>query len=430
MQQPIRPMKGPLHAKVIIPGSKSITHRAMILAALSDGVSEISGMRISQSTRIFARALHQLGIVTQLDEKTRSCIIAGGTGNFPKKQATVWCAGSRTIAKFLLAACSATPGVFYFDGSTSLRRQPIAQLLNILCRQGAQLIPSDASKLPFTLIGSDTLEGGEINLSNHTYAQLISALMMIAPYARSPLNFMTNASINQPSIDITCAMMAEFGVLVHRIHHGQFMVPVPQRYQAKDYTVEPDYSIAAYFFAAAAVTGGEVTIQPAKSTQSKQPDVKFLSVLEKMGCRIHESHAGLSVHAPTELHGLEISMRAFSDTFLALSVIAPFARSPVRIAHIGAINKKEANRMMAVKIELIKLGIHVETGEDWIKIFPSTPKPAAINSHHDPRIAMAFSIIGLKIPGIIINDAECVKRIFTDFFTQWDKMTEHSNINA
>lgn len=430
MQQVIHSAKGPIQAKMILPGSKSITNRALLLAALAEGVSEISGIYLGSDTKTLLAALHQLGIVTQLDEKTRSCIIAGGGGKFPKKQGTLWCDQSTAITRFLMAVCSATPGVYYFDGSPSLRKKAITQLLNVLLRQGVQLIPNDVRKMPFTLIGVDTLEGGEVLLDDKSNTQLISALLMIAPYSRSPFTFTSLQLQNQPSIDMTCAMMAEFGVLVHRVHQGQFMVPVPQRYNARDYMIEPDFSIASYFFAAAAVTGGKITIQPTKRAQSKQPNVKFLSILEKMGCRILETHTGLTLESPPELHGIEVSMRKFSDTFLALAVIAPFAKSPTRISHIGHLSQKEQDRMLVMKSELIKMGINVEIGDNWIKIFPGIPEPGMVNSHQDYRIAMAFAVIGLKVPDIIIDNIDPILNIYPDFFTLWEKLAEHTNISA
>lgn len=423
MSQSIRAIKGPIHAKIAVPGSKTITYRALLLAALADGVSEISALGLSNNIRTFMDALHQLGIVVQLDEKARTCIIAGCNGQFPKKQATVWCADSKTVAKFLIIACAAAPGVYYFDSSLRLREKSITQLLNILCRQGAQLIPSDTTKMPFTLVGADSLEGGEILLDSSITSQLVSALLMIAPYARSPFNFTVVDLVSQPYIDMTCTIMAEFGVLVHRVHQGQFMVPVPQRYQARDYTIEPDLTLATYFFAAAAITEGEVSVADIKRNQCKQPEIKCLNLLEKMGCRISETNSGLTIKGPSELQGVEVSMRDFSDIFLTLAAIAPFTKSPTLLSHIGHMRHKELKRMTAMKAQLIKMGILVETGDDWIKIYPGTPKGCVFNSQGDPEIAMAFAIVGLKVPGMIIEDDECVMQSYPDFFALLDKLT-------
>lgn len=430
MQQSIKHANGPIQAKLTLPGSKSMTYRAILLAALADGVSEISGIRITEAVRTFINAIHQLGIVTQLDEKAHSCIVAGGNGKFPKKQATVWCANTKIVARFLLAACAPTPGVFYFDGAPLLRKKYMSHVLNILTQQGAQLIPNDARHLPFTLIGSDSLLGGEVNLDEHINSQILSAMLMIAPFARSPFSFNVPDLANQPNINMTCALMGEFGVLVHRYHQGQFTVPVPQRYQAKDVHIEPDFSVAAYFFAANTLIGGELTIQATKASTSKQLDAKFLTVLEQMGSHAYEHNIGLTIKSSGHFEGIEISLRHFSDTFFALIAIAPFANTATRISHIGTLSKKEQDRLMATKIELTKLDIRIEVGDNWVKIFPSTPKGCVLNSHHDAHLAMALAVIGLKVPGVIIENASCVNKIFPGFFQLLEKMTNNSSISA
>lgn len=416
--------------KITIPGAKHMTVKALLLAALADGVSEISGMRISQHTRTITRALSQLGIVTQLDEIARTCIIAGGNGKLPKKQATLWCANAKQIALSLLTVCAATPGVFYFDGAPALRQRIFTKSMRVLARQGAQAIPSDASRLPFTLIGSDTIEGGEIKLGEDITYPIISALLMIAPYARSPFQFIAPDLANHPDINLTCAMMSDFGVLVHRVHQGQFMVPVPQRYSACDYTIEPDLALAAYFFAAAAITRTSMIIQPINRTSSKQPDAHFLTVLETMGCKVRESTNGLIVSGTDMLQGIEVSLKYFSDIFLALTIIAPFAKSPTRILRLGDMTSKESARMLAIKCELVKLGIHVETGDKWIKIFPGKIQTNRLSAHHDPRLAMALSIMQLKLPDIKIDQVDCAKRAFPDFFDQWKKIASNKAISA
>src|SRR3990167_4368337 len=185
MQQMILGAQGPVQAHLTLPGSRNITYRAILLAALAEGVSEISGMCINETTYALLNALHQLGIVTQLDEKTKSCIIAGGNGKIPKKQAAIWCDDSLFTARLLIAMCAASAGVYYFDSLPSLRKKLIAPLLHIMRRQGAQLIPNDANEMPFTLVGADTLEGGEILLNDPCKTSLATALLMISPFARS-----------------------------------------------------------------------------------------------------------------------------------------------------------------------------------------------------------------------------------------------------
>jgi 3-phosphoshikimate 1-carboxyvinyltransferase len=424
MQQAILPAHSPTQAKIIIPGSKSITNRAFLLAALADGVSTLSGIQISDDTLTFLLALQKLGITIQLDEKSSSCTIIGNNGEFPNKQTSLWCANAGTVARFLLVACAASNGVYHFDGSAHLCKRPIAPLLDVLRCQGAQVAPYNAQQLPLTLTGTDLLAGGDILLDSTLTSQFLSALLMIAPYARSSLTINIAELVSRFYVDMTCAMMAEFGVQVHRIHQGRFMVPVPQRYQARDYTIEPDLSTASYFLAAAAITGGEITIPAIKRSESKQADVNFLSVLEEMGCHITNKPAGLTLTGPTKLQGIEVNMCDFSDTFLTLAAIAPFASSPVKITHIGHTRYKESDRINAIKNGLEKMGVTVESGNNWIKIFPSIPHGCTVNACDDHRVAMAFSIIGLKVPNVIIEGAECVTKTCPEFFTLWNKLTQ------
>ncbi|HLB57223.1 MAG TPA: 3-phosphoshikimate 1-carboxyvinyltransferase, partial [Gammaproteobacteria bacterium] len=349
MKQSIRIAKKPIHARLIIPGSKSITNRALLIAALADGVSQLSDILISDDTRAFINALLALGITIQLNEAERTCTIYGGGGRLPSSESTVWCAEAGTVIRFLLAACAASRGTYHFDGSAQLRTRPISLLLQILSAQGAKIIPTGAKQLPFTIIGNERFQGGEIEIDASETGQFVSALLMIAPYAKTSVLIKAKEIVSRPYVEMTSAMMAEFGVTVHRLHHGCFSVPVPQRYQGRTYTIEPDFSTASYFFAAAAVTAGQVTIQTVNTKTSRQADVGFLDVLKKMGCIVTENSKELTVHGPKELQGLNVDMRDFSDTFVTLAVIAPFAKTPTTITNIRHARHKESDRMTVVR---------------------------------------------------------------------------------
>lgn len=430
MQQIIHSAPNPIRANIHIPGSKSITYRALLLAALAGGVSEIAGLRLDNDIRAFIKILNQLGIVTQLDETTHSCIIAGCNGSFPKKQASLWCGDSVTSLRFLLSACAATSGVYYIDGTAHLRKTAIAELLKILVMQNAQLIPSDIEKVPLTLVGADTLAGGEFTFDQPIANQIISALLLIAPYGRSPLNLTVSSFHHNLYIEMTCMMMAEFGVLVHRIHQGQFMIPVPQRYQARDYIIEPDFSLAAYFFAAAAMTGGELSIPAIKSHGAKHPAAKSLTILKKMGSRIEESHKGITVKGPDVLQGTEVVVRDISDTFLIASALAPFAATPTRFLYREALTSQSTERLAALKTAFTKLNIRFETDHDSLQIYPSKPQGTPVFSHNDPKIAMTLALIGLKVPGIQISDAEKVTKLFPEFFSMWEGLASSVRVKA
>jgi 3-phosphoshikimate 1-carboxyvinyltransferase len=422
MKQPIQTASMPINARVTIPGSKSITNRALLLAALADGVSELFDILISDDTVAFMDALRQLGIAIKLDETTRSCIVAGGQGHFPKKNASIWCADAGTAARFLLAACAASLGSYQLDASAQLRKRPILSLLRTLCAQGAKVIPEDAEKMPFTIVGNEGLRGGDIEIDGSETSQFISALLMVAPFAKTPVLLKSQKVVSNPYVLMTCKMMNEFGVLVRRMHQARYSVPAPQRYTACDYWVEPDLSTASYFFAAAAVTQGRVTIQPVDRKNAKQGDVMFLNVLEKMGCEVIDHRDGLSVQGPAELQGVSVDMRNFSDTFMTLAAVAVFAKTPTIITNIGHTRLQESNRITVMRKNLENLNIKVEEGNDWIKIYPSQPVSGVVDSHRDHRIAMACSIIGLRVPGIEIDGAECVGKTCPEFFELWGSL--------
>ncbi len=421
MKRTIQAIKKPIQARIKIPGSKSITNRALLLAALADGVSEVSSILVSDDTTAFIDALRQLGVMIQFDKANQTCIVGGCNGRFPKAEASIWCAEAGTVARFLLAAAASSNGSYTFDGGERLRERPIALLLNTLCMQGASVKPEGAERMPFTIHGQEGLLGGEIEIDGSETGQFISALLMVAPFAQSPVLIKAINLVGRSYVHMTCTMMAEFGVLVRRVHQERFSIPVPQRYAARDYVVEPDLSTASYFFAAAAVTGGEVIIQSVNLEHSKQGDAAFLKMLVKMGCTVSETIKGLKVKGPVELQGVSVDMRDTSDVFMTLAAIAPFAKTPTTITNISHTRLQESNRITVMREGLERLNIKVEEGSDWIKIYPSQPTAGTINAHNDHRIAMAFSVIGLRV-GIQIEGAECVSKTCPHFFELWEEL--------
>lgn len=430
MQQAINPIKEPFKTNMTIQGSKAISLRATLLAALAEGVSELSNLHVNSAVRSLINALHQLGIVAQFDEQAKSCIIAGGGGKFPKRQATLWCDNSKAVARILLTACAATPGVYYLDGPAPLRKQSLSQLLHVLYRQGMQLIPSDARKLPFTMIGTDSLEGGELVMDQDGQHEFASGLILLAPYARSPFTFTMPNLLEQPDISLTCNMMADFGVMIHRIHQGQFMVPIPQRYQAKDYAIEPDLTLAAYYFATAAITHSELTINNAKRAQAKQKQAVFLSWLEQMGCHVHESTQGVAVKGASELHGIELELSYFPSTLPALLAVAAFAKTPSKITFATPLKEKHTSLLIAIKSEFTKMGLHVEASDKSVQIFPGNINGNTISNHHHHRVMMALAIMGLKVPNIVIPNDKKITRIYPTFFSSLAKFAEKEGVKV
>lgn len=420
MKQTIHALTTPLHRRVTIPGSKSITNRAILLAALSNGVSELFDIFINDETRIFIDILHELGVSVMLDEAACSCIVGGDNGVLPKKKASLWLDNATSAARFMLAVCASSPGIYQFDGSEPLRRRPLENFLAILCTQGAKLMPDDATELPFAVLGAEGLQGGEIEVEGTNTAMYVSALLMVAPFAKTPVLIKTQDLKSEPYADLTCAMMSEFGVLVKRMHHARFYVPVPQRYQARDYTIEPDLSLASYIFAAAAITAGEVIIQEVSREHAKQPYAKMFSLLEKMGCQIIESANGLTVKGPAQLSGVNVDVREFPDSFMALAAIAPFATTATTFTNITEFNDGHPDQVSLWQKTFEKLSIKIESGKDWLKIFPGQPQPAKIDCHHDYRIGLACAIMGLRVSGIELAGVESINAVWPDFFSIWE----------
>lgn len=422
MAEAIRTANGPVHAKLSLPGSQLVTEQALVIAALTDGVSELSGMRFSKTTRALIESLHQLGIVIQADPYEKSCIVAGSGGKAPRKQANIHCAQSKTVARFLMAICASTPGVYQFDGEGKLQHHLWANILSLLTQQGAQIIPNGIYKMPFTLAGADALEGGDFNFTTNTPAQLISALLLVAPYAKTPVKIAVEDEKNYSAINTTTAIMGEFGALVHRLYQGQYLIPVPQRYAPRDYQVEPDLTIAPYFFGAAALTQGEIATQPLKRAIAKQSQINFLDVLEKMGCVMDETPFEFRLQGPKILNGIEVSWNEVADTFPALLALAPFAQSPTTITGLTDLSKLRKQRLALLIVELKKAGVEIIEKDGSLTINPSRLQSAVLDTHGDYQIGMALFLLTIGKPELRIANAACVNKHCGSFAELWAHM--------
>lgn len=411
----IRPATSPPDLAVTVPGSKSITNRVLLLAALAAGRSRLSGVLFADDTIVFADALQALGVRLERDAPAATCVVHGVGGPFPAASASVWCGEAGTAARFLLAACAASQGRFRLDAAPRLRERPLAELLGALRELGAKTEPRAAAHLPISVI-ADGLRGGYLDMRGRTSSQFVSALLMAAPLARRSLELGVDHLVSRPYVDMTCALMQRFGVDVLRTGYRRFAVASPCTYAATDLVVEPDASSASYFFAAAALLGGTVRVPGLRREGALQGDMRFLEVLEKMGCRFDDDADGVVVHGPRQLTGLSVDMSDISDTFMTLAAIAPFADRPVTIENIANVRLKESDRIDVVEENLRRLGLKTEGGADFLHIKPGQPQPGTITAHNDHRIAMSFAVLGLRAPGIVIDDPGCVAKTFPDFF--------------
>ena len=421
-QMPMETVGHEFAASVTIPGSKSISNRVLLLSALAEGVSKLSNIQISDDTLVFVQALQGLGFnVQQIDDA--SCIITGSGGRIPSDSASVWCGSAGTAARFLLAAVGTGVGTYRFDATEQMKRRPMHTLIEALMSQGVQ-IKSETGTFPLVMV-TEGMAGGHIQLDASESSQFTSAMLMAAPLCLSPMEIQADVRVSRPYIDMTTTLMRQYGVQVERPQDDLFFVPNSGGYRARDYAVEPDASTASYFAAAAAVMGGHVTIEHLPLEGSLQGDTQFLRVLENMGCRLSHHGSSTTVEGPGDrgLKGLTVDMGDISDTMMTLACVAPYADSPTTITNIAHVRGKESDRVHGVAVGLGQMGIRVEESESSITIFPSAPQGATIDSFGDHRIAMAFSIMGLVTPGVVIDDFNCVTKTCPEFFALLRGMT-------
>ncbi|MEH1969506.1 3-phosphoshikimate 1-carboxyvinyltransferase [Nostoc sp.] len=414
----------PVDATVEIPGSKSLTNRALLVAALAEGDSILENALFSEDSEYFAKCVEQLGIPITLNPHLAQIEVAGRGGDIPAKQADLFVGLSGTTARFISALVALGNGEYRLDGVPRMRERPMGDLLTVLQTGGATVnFEGNSGFMPYTIY-SKGFVGGNFSLKANQTSQQLSALLMITPYAQQDTSIEVEGTlVSQSYIKMTCRLMADFGVEVIQIGDNQFQIEAGQRYQARHYTVEPDASNASYFFAAAAVTGGRVRVKHL-TKQSCQGDILWLNVLEQMGCQIKDSDDYTEVTGPKQLQGIDIDMNDISDLVQTLAAIAPFASSPITIRNVEHIRYKETDRILAVVTELRRLGVKVEESADRLKIEPGPITPAAIETYHDHRMAMAFAVTGLKVPGIVIKDPGCTAKTFPDYFTRFFQMLE------
>jgi 3-phosphoshikimate 1-carboxyvinyltransferase len=414
----------PVDATVEIPGSKSLTNRALLVAALAQGDSILENALFSEDSEYFAKCVEQLGIPITLNPQLAQIQVTGKGGEIPAKQADLFVGLAGTAARFISALVALGNGEYRLDGVPRMRERPMGDLLTVLQTGGATInFEGNSGFMPYTVY-SRQFAGGNFRLKANQTSQQLSALLMIAPYAQQDTIVEVEGTlVSQSYVKMTCRLMADFGVEVIQIGDNQFQIKAGQRYQARHYTVEPDASNASYFFAAAAVTGGRVRVKHL-TKQSCQGDILWLNVLEQMGCQIKDADDYTEVTGPKQLQGIDIDMNDISDLVQTLGAIAPFASSPITIRNVEHIRYKETDRIKAVVTELRRLGIEVEEFADRLKIQPGPITPAAIETYHDHRMAMAFAVTGLKVPGIVIKDPGCTAKTFPDYFTRFFQMLE------
>ena len=404
---PVSPLSSPLDATVRPPGSKSITNRALICAALAPGRSILTGALFADDTRAMMGAVAALGATVNPDPGTASVTVTGLDVSVASADAAADARKSGTTSRFILPVAALRPGRTVVDGDDQLRARPFGPVLDALRDLGADVSPGDF--LPATVRGP--LRGGPVRVSGHISSQFLSGLLLAGPLMTDGLAVeLTSPLVSVPYVEMTKAVMAAFGV------RADGLSVAPGQYRATDYAIEPDASAASYFLGAAAVAGGRVTVQ-GLGAGSLQGDVGFADVLEQMGAQVSRTADSLTVSAGRTLHGVDVDMADISDTAQTLAAVAVFADSPTRVRGIGFIRRKETDRLAAVVTELRRAGIDAVEDEDGFTINPGPPRPTRFATYEDHRMAMSLSLLGLRAPGIEIADPGCVAKTYPDYFT-------------
>ncbi|MBT3336698.1 MAG: 3-phosphoshikimate 1-carboxyvinyltransferase [Anaerolineae bacterium] len=444
MTKKITPITHPLNASVRVPGSKSLTNRALLIAALAEGKTTLTNALFSDDSRYFANALKALGFEVSVNEEEKTMSVVGLGGKIPADSAELFIGNAGTAARFLTAFLNLGNGEYILDGEPRMRERPIGDLVDALTPLGADIsspCSDDFSRparnekglkpllqgkrenyLPLKLTAS-RFTGGKTQIAGNVSSQYLSALLMTAPYAENPVEIeITTELFSKPYVDMTINIMQDFGIEIERDGYQYFKVSPNAYFPISNYQIESDASAASYFFTAPAICGGTVRVENI-SRNSVQGDIDFLDVLAEMGCTIEETENCILVTGNSSLRGVDVDMSDIPDTAQTLAAIAPFASSPTRIRGIASARMKETDRISAVCTELMKLGVKVEEYEDGMTIYPcENIQPASIETYNDHRMAMAFSLIGLRAEGVEIEAPGCVSKTFPNYFDVLDEL--------
>lgn len=416
----VRPLEKKGIFRVSVPGSKSITNRALMLAALSEGTCILEGVLFSEDSRAFLTCLEELGFQLTAEESDKRVTICGTGGTIPKPHAQIHVQSAGTAARFLTVMLAFAGGDYELDSSGQMAKRPMEPLLSVLERGGAGIrYHGERGHFPFTL-RAHGMKLKEVTIDTSVSSQFASALLMAATLLPDGLTVHMAGNRTAGSyIRMTLAMMEQFGITVRRQGENSYHIMGGQRFGKTHYTVEPDLSGAAYFYSLAPLLGVDVLVRNVHE-QSLQGDIRFISLLKEFGCSMEDTAEGLIVRGTGVTHyaGLRVDMRDFSDQTMTMAALAVYADSVTEIIGVGHIRNQETDRVAAILNELARMGIRCEElpGDEGIRIYPGTPRPALIRTYHDHRMAMAFTLIGLRAAGIRINDPDCCKKTFENYF--------------
>jgi 3-phosphoshikimate 1-carboxyvinyltransferase len=416
------PTRGAIDADLRVPGSKSITNRALLVAALASGESQLSGGLESDDTLAMIEGLSALGCEITLGEGRWR--VQGRRGKLQRSAAAVHARSSGTTARFLTAAAALANGSVVIDGSPRMRERPIDDLTNALAGLGLRVDVLGQNGCPPVRVHGGALPGGRAQIDARRSSQFVSAVLMAAPYARADvvLEFAGGVLVSRPYVDLTLEVMRAFGAEAEWIGPAALRVRAGRGYRGREYAIEPDASAAVYPLCAAAITGGRARVQgiPADSIQA---DIQVLGVLERMGCEVTRGPGFVQVRGPLgRLRPVTVDMNDMPDAALAIAVVALFAGGRTQLTNIENLRIKETDRLQALETELRKLGAAASASRDGIAIEPGRLHGAEIETYDDHRMAMSFALAGLRIPGVSIRDPACVRKTWPEYFEMLEQL--------
>lgn len=411
----------PVTGSIRPPGSKSLTNRALIIASLAEGQSTLTGALESEDTEVMIDSLRRIGVGIEHDASTHTLVVRGNGGRFTGQQTEMFIANSGTSMRFLTALATLGEGSFRLDGIARMRERPIGDLIEALKQLGADIQTEFDNACPPVFVNAHGLPGGSAKIAGNISSQYLSGLLMASPYAQGNVTLEVEGElVSQPYVRMTTQIMRDFGATLDEKECRRFVIPGSQKYQGRSYAIEPDASAASYFWGAAAISGGEVTVQ-GLSRDALQGDVGFCDALAQMGCQIDYQDEEITVTGG-KLRGIEIDMGKISDTVQTLSAVALFAQGPTKITGVAHNRHKETDRIGDLACELRKLGASVEELADGMIITPGELKPSRIETYNDHRMAMSLALVGLRLPGVVILNPGCTSKTYPHFFEDLSKL--------
>ncbi|MDE7224945.1 MAG: 3-phosphoshikimate 1-carboxyvinyltransferase [Acetatifactor sp.] len=422
--------------RVTVPGSKSITNRALLLATLAQGTSTLRGVLFSDDSRHFLKCIQELGFETMVNEAEKEVRVTGLGGSVPRAEASLYVGSAGTAARFLTAYLGVSQGTYHMDASEQMRRRPMAPLIASLRELGCEILcEKEEGYFPFTLKGRG-FGKKQITVDIEHSSQFLSALLISSCLSSEDMTIHIKGEHGMAYIGITTRMMEQFGVHAEPLYYCMgngnnhdccgcinstlpmgYRIAAGQHYQTLDYRIEPDVSAACYFYAMGALLNVPVQVLHV-GKESMQGDMAFLDILVRMGCSLREDAEGLILLPPEEgfLTGVTVDMSACSDQAITLAAIAPYAKGPTTITGIRHIRFQECDRMNAIVTELQRMGIHCESTDSTVTIQPGIPQSCTVRTYDDHRMAMGFTLTGLKASGIVIDNPGCCRKTFEEYY--------------